>query len=171
MRTSRNLMALEPGSLMHRMFRDFDRVFTRRGGEPFLRPAVDLGEFPWAPDVEMAERDHHLTIKVDLPGLKKDEVSLELAGGYLLVSGSRTREAADEKIEWMRSERSYGAFSRMIPVPDGLRAEDVTATFTDGVLEIVMPMPAAREAGDGTITIGEGRASRSEEHTSELQSH
>lgn len=158
MRESRNLMAAEPGALMHRMFRDLDRLFEHRSGFPFIAAPREFGEFPWSPDLEVAERDHHLIMKVDLPGLKKEEISVELDKGLLTIAGERTHETEKTKPEWMRTERSYGAFSRSIPMPDGVTAGDVTATFTNGVLEITVPLPDKRDRGGSKIAIGEGSA-------------
>ncbi|MEQ1896452.1 MAG: Hsp20/alpha crystallin family protein [Vicinamibacterales bacterium] len=158
MREAQDLMVVEPGSLMHRMFRDFDRFFEHRRGFPFVRPGKGFGEFPWSPDLELAEREHRLHVKVDLPGLKKEEISVELDDGMLTISGERTHEVEKERSAWTRSERTYGAFSRSIPVPDGVKGADVQATFTDGVLEVTVPLPEKRDTGGSKIAIGEGSA-------------
>ncbi len=157
MRQSRELMPFDPGSLMHRMFRDFDRLFEG-GGFPFAHSfRKEMGEFPWSPQLEVAERDHHLVAKFDLPGVKKDEISVEFCDGGLTVSGERKHESEERRDDWFRSERTYGSFSRTIPLPEGVKPDDVKATFTNGVLELTMPLPAKLEGPTTTrIAVGEG---------------
>jgi HSP20 family protein len=105
--------------------------------------AQALTDFPWTPEVEMTERDHQLMIKVDLPGLKKEEVNVNLTDEGLVIEGERTRETESKKDEWFTTERTYGHFYRMVPMPEGVNYKEVKATFRNGVLEITVPVPAA----------------------------
>src|SRR5687767_8831288 len=131
MARGRELMPFEPGTLMHQMFRDVDRLFENRRGFPFFRPfGPELGEFPWAPQLELKQRDHHLIATLDLPGLKKEEVAVEAGDGMLTISGERRRDSEEKKSDWFRSERSYGSFYRSIPLPEGVKPADIKATFT-----------------------------------------
>jgi HSP20 family protein len=91
----------------------------------------------------MTERDHQLMIKVDLPGLKKEEVNVNLTDEGLVIEGERTRETESKKDEWFTTERTYGHFYRMVPMPEGVNYKEVKATFRNGVLEITVPVPAA----------------------------
>jgi len=135
----------EPGALIRRMFRDLDPWAEARGW-PFaaLRPMPT--DFPWAPELEMTERDHHLMIKVDLPGLKKEEVTVSLTDEGLAIEGERTRETESKKDERFTTERIYGRFYRLVPIPAGVNNTEVKATFKNGVLEITVPVPAAAAA-------------------------
>lgn len=151
-----DLMPFEPGALMHRMFHDLDRMFEARSGFPFFKPfRREFGEFPWAPEVEIAERDHHMVVTVDLPGLTKDDVSVDVGDGTITVSGERKTESEDRKAEWVRSERTYGRFMRTIPLPNGVKASDITATFANGVLQLTMPLAIKADGGATRITIGD----------------
>ncbi len=111
--------------------------------------------FPWSPEVGIAERNDHLVVTLDLPGMKAEEVSVEYENGALVVSGERKKEFEEQKTDWFRSERTYGSFRRTIPVPDGVNASAVKATFADGVLEVTMPMPAKTAPAATKIAIGE----------------
>jgi len=139
--------------LMRRPFRDFDPLFDPRSW-PFAGfKTAAFGEFPWTPELEMTERDHTLMVKVDLPGLKKEEVTVNVTPDGLAITGERTREAEEKKNEWFTTERTYGKFSRLVPLPDGVDYKEVTATFKNGVLEIAVPLPAANAAKPYTVPV------------------
>jgi HSP20 family protein len=78
---------------------------------------------------------------VDLPGLDKDDVKVEVGDGAITIQGERRREHEEEREGFYRSERSYGSFSRMVPLPEGAITDQAKATFRHGVLEITMPAP------------------------------
>jgi HSP20 family protein len=139
---SRGLVPFGPRSFAHRVFRDFDRLFDEgRFAFPFVRPVREFGEFAWAPDVEVFERDNTLVARVDLPGMKREEVSVTVTDEGLVIEGERRHEAEEEKNDWYRSERSYGRFSRVIALPEGVKASAIKATFEHGVLEVRVPLP------------------------------
>jgi HSP20 family protein len=122
---------------MDRMFDDFG--FGRHAGRfPFWRESAG-----WAPEVDVFQKNNELTIRADLPGLKKEEVSVDVLDNAVRIHGERRREHAEEREGYHRSERSYGSFSRTIPVPEGAITEQARAEFRDGVLEITMPSPPA----------------------------
>jgi HSP20 family protein len=123
---------------MDRMFDDFG--FTRRPTAPLF---TEVGADVWAPEVEVFQKDNELTIKADLPGLKKDEVSVEVTDSAVTIQGERKREHKEEREGYYRSERSYGSFYRVIPLPEGAISDQAKAQFRDGVLEITMPAPPA----------------------------
>ena len=102
------------------------------------------------------QRDNELVITADLPGLSKDEVTVDVTDNVLTLQGERKREHEEEKEGIYRSERSYGSFYRAIPLPEGAITEQARATFRDGVLEIRLPAPPASTKGR-RIEIQEGR--------------
>ena len=120
-----------PFSLMRRLMDDLDQLFFV-GGE--------RSDLPWAPAVEILERDGNLVVRADVPGLEKDDINVELEDGLLVISGERRYEHEERKSGIYRSERAYGRFYRTIPLPDGVDRERANATFKDGVLEIALPM-------------------------------
>jgi len=85
--------------------------------------------------------DGQLMVRADLPGLKKEDVKVELTNDMLTISGERKEENEEKREGFYRSERSYGSFCRQIPLPDGVKTETANATFSNGVLEITMPAP------------------------------
>lgn len=133
---------------MDRMFDDFG--FGRRWGRaPLWR---ETGADVWAPQIDVVQRNNELTIKADLPGLKRDEVSVDLTDEAVTIQGERRREREEEREGLYRSERSYGSFYRVIPLPEGAITEQAKATFQDGVLEITMPAPPATKGRRLEIT-------------------
>lgn len=93
------------------------------------------------PAVDVHTTDTEVQIKADLPGLRKEDIRVEVVNGGITISGSRTTESesAEEQGRWMRRERSVGSFSRTIPVEGVASAEQVQASFQDGVLHVTAP--------------------------------
>jgi HSP20 family molecular chaperone IbpA len=138
------LAFFEPGGpLGRRWFGELERFFNR---ELPLWPRHEAFEFGWVPELEVFERNNHLTVRVDLPGLKKEEVAVNVTEGVLTIEGERTHEAEEEKNHWYTRERNYGRFRRTVLLPEGVNAKEVTATFKGGVLEITVPRPVVVEA-------------------------
>jgi HSP20 family protein len=142
MTRSRDMMLTEPGALLRRMFRDLDPWMEPRGFFPaVLRKTV--AELPWMPALEMTERDHTLFIKLDLPGMNKENVNVTYTDEGLVIEGERTQESEAKKDEWFTTERTYGHFRRVVPLPEGVNYKEVKATFKNGVLDVRVPVPAA----------------------------
>jgi HSP20 family protein len=148
---------LDPFALLRQMTSELDRVFDDWPSPGFasMRPLATSEIAAWSPKIDVLERDGRLVTRVDLPGVKKDDVSVEVTDGYLALSGERKRETEDTKDNLYRCERESGSFYRAVPLPKGVSIEDVTATFADGVLEVSVPLPARTESGARKVQIGE----------------
>ena len=145
----------DPFSLFRQMTAELDRVFEQPFGAVFHWPLSRgaAAAASWAPRIDVFERENRLITKVDLPGLKKEDVKVEVADGYLAISGERKSETEETKNNVYRSERAYGSFYRAVPLPESATLEDVKATFTDGVLEVSVPLPAKAQAKPRTVPI------------------
>jgi HSP20 family protein len=142
-----DMLRTSPFDLMRRFTEEMDHYFARLGmgrSEPG-RMAADSGIF--FPPVEVAERDGNLIVCADLPGLTKDDVRVEITEDVLTIEGERHVEHEEKQAGVVRSERSYGRFHRQIPLPEGAHADQATASFKDGVLEVSMPMPQRQTQG------------------------
>jgi HSP20 family protein len=135
-----------PFSFMRRFGEGMEQLFAEFGGSGLMPRG--FGEISaWTPQIEMFQREGQLIIRADLPGLKKDDVQVELRDDSVVVRGERQEERKEEREGFYRTERSYGSFYREIPLPVGVDTDKATANFRDGVLEITMP--AAQGEGRG----------------------
>jgi HSP20 family protein len=157
------LVRWQPASEVDSLQSDFNRFF-----EGFLgRPVA--GSPRWAPAMDLSETDDSLVLRADLPGLDREDVSIEVKDNVLTVSGERRDEHEDERKGYHRIERSYGSFARSLSLPRGIDPAGVSAGFDKGVLEVRIPKPAEREPHrveiDAEAIEGEG-AEKSEVDTS-----
>lgn len=146
----------EPFNLLRQMTSEFDRAFE----EPwamFRWPLVEASNEPtWAPRVDVLTKDNKLVTRVDLPGMKKEDVLVEVRDGLLTLSGERRKETKEEKDNVYREEREFGSFCRTVPLPKGVKADDVKASFINGVLEVAVPLPEAKTENAKKIAITDG---------------
>jgi HSP20 family protein len=122
-------------SLQSDMNRLFDRFFE--GG----RNANGGAARRWIPPMDLVESEDHLVLRADLPGMKEDDVDIEIKDGVLTISGERKSEHEQKGEGFHRVERAFGRFSRSLSLPDGIDPNKVAATFKDGVLEVKVPKP------------------------------
>jgi HSP20 family protein len=130
-----------PFAMMRRFSEEMDRMFSSAWDDR----EFGNGEFSWVPPVEVCERDGHLVVNAELPGLNKNDVKVEVTSDGLVIQGERKREYEEERGGIHRSERSYGAFYRSIPLPEGANIEQAKAQFNNGVLEVKVPIPKTQE--------------------------
>jgi HSP20 family protein len=155
--TNKELVRVEPRAFVRRILRDFDRFFEG-GWAPFAFPANEFGEFEWIPTLEVVEKEGRLIARFELPGLKKEEITVTVAEEGVTVTGERKREEEKKNHHWYRTERTYGKFVRTLPLPAGVNTAEIKATFENGVLELVIPLPpAAVAAAPRRVEIAEGQ--------------
>lgn len=128
---------------------DINRLFSRSFGEA-------SGTQTWAPAVDVFDTKDAVIVKAELPGLTADDVDVEIDDNVLTVSGERTFADKVEDGHYYRLERSYGKFSRSLTLPQGIKADEVSANFANGVLEI--RVPKADEVKPRKVAIGAGEA-------------
>ena len=147
----------DPFALLRELTSDLERSFDRPFGGTFRWPSLRRVAFQdssdWSPQIDVFERDNRLVTKVDLPGLTKEDVKVEVTDGHLAISGERKSETEEKKGNVYRCERSYGSFYRAVPLPEGAKVADVKATFAEGVLEVSVPLPAKAEEKPRTVPI------------------
>jgi HSP20 family protein len=115
---------------------EIDRLFI----SPFsaLARGEDLAG-AWTPAMDVVENKDSFSVKLELPGMKKDEIEVSLHDGVLTVSGERKAEKHEEDAEVYRAERFVGRFQRSLTLPSTVAADKVKAAYTDGVLTITLP--------------------------------
>jgi HSP20 family protein len=131
---------MSPITLMRRFTEDIDRAFGLRSGSN-RGDFSELQDISWIPPVEVRQSGNNLVIHADLPGLSENDVKVEATDEGLVIQGERRREQTSEEGGWRHSERVYGRFYRLIPLPESAKLEETKANFRNGVLEVVVPVP------------------------------
>jgi HSP20 family protein len=99
---------------------------------------------PFAPAMDVFKRNGNLAIRVELPGIDPEkDVRITTRDHDVVIEGERRQEEEVKQEAYYRMEATYGAFERRIPIPDGVEDEKIAATYTDGVLEVVVPIGTA----------------------------
>jgi HSP20 family protein len=121
------------------------------GEWPFPRQLLrslgdDLFPWPWGarseavlPAMDVRENDQHYAVTVELPGVRKEDVHVELEHGMLTIRGEKKSEREEKKEHCRYTERSYGSFSRSFRLPSDVDADRLEASFKDGVLSLSIP--------------------------------
>jgi HSP20 family protein len=130
---------------------EMDRMFE-------AAPTPRFGLAPWremafVPALEIEEKDNKLFVKADLPGLKKEDVKVEVAVEGLTIMGERKETKEEKKEGYFRTERTYGSFERFVPLPDGALLDKAAAEFKDGVLTVTVPLGAPPRVEAKTLPI------------------
>jgi HSP20 family protein len=94
---------------------------------------------PWTPALDVFENDDAITVRIELGGMKREDFNLSLEDDLLTISGRREWQGEDRHAESLRNELFRGAFQRAITLHCPVKADQVKATYTDGILEIVLP--------------------------------
>jgi len=112
----------------------FDTMFSRFG-------SMEAGETlsDWAPRVDVVEDENDVMIMAELPGLKREDISVSVEQNSLAISGTRKRPEDDPRRTWHRNERMYGTFKRVFNLPTTIDPQKVSADYRNGVLEIKLP--------------------------------
>ena len=122
---------------------EMGRLFSRTFGE---------GAAAWTPALDVIDSKEAILLKLDLPGMRPEDVDIEVHEGVLTVKGERRFEEKVEEGQYHRLERSYGHFQRSLTLPKAVKADDITAAFENGVLEV--RVPKADEVKPRRITVG-----------------
>ena len=121
----------------------FDRVFEEFGNGR---------EHVWTPSIDVVRDDDKLVMHADVPGIKPEEVKIEIEDDVLTVSGSHEESKEEKGKHYVRRERRYGSFSRSVALPAGVDAKQIEAKTHDGVVEVTIPLLAGAKKERITIT-------------------
>jgi HSP20 family protein len=152
----KNLVRREAPTLVRDPFlRNFERLFSDDVFRPFgfmVRQNDDLGQTGWLPAVDVRESEEAFVFTAELAGIAKKDVDITVEDGILTLSGERRFNEQDEEKNYRRIERAYGTFSRSFTLPSAVDAEQISATFEDGLLTVTVPKAEVAKARK--ITIG-----------------
>lgn len=120
------------------MQREINRMF-----DGFFRGGIqdDGSLFPsvWTPAVDVAEHDNEYLVKVELPGVSKDDVKITMQDNVLTIRGEKKQEKETKESNFHRVERSYGSFQRSFTLPTTVKNDRIEASYRDGILTITLP--------------------------------
>jgi HSP20 family protein len=135
---------------------------VQQGGQQRMQAGGRGGHSHWVPQMELLQRGNELVVRADLPGITPDDVDIEVDDGVLTISGERRHNSEDRQEGFYRSERSYGAFTRSLALPEGVNEEQIGARFEHGVLEVTVPLPQQQQQRGRRVQIqtGAGRPSQ-----------
>jgi HSP20 family protein len=123
----------EPWSLLHQLHRELDRAREGGNGEGSAVTAQ------WAPAVDVKEEADKFVLQADLPGVKPEEIDVNMEEGVLTIKGEKKTEAENDQEGYKRIERTYGSFYRRFSLPDTANPDAISAKSNLGVLEITIP--------------------------------
>lgn len=106
----------------------------------------------WIPAIDVVRGEDSLVLRADIPGIRPEDVKIQVEDDILTVSGEHEERAEDRHEQYVRRERRYGSFSRSMALPAGIDPEQITATTRDGVVEVTIPLPKAQEKKTVQIT-------------------
>ncbi len=157
--------ARSPFELMSHLSQQMDRLFEDFWGSPFSSSTPARWQdwersdalASWMPAVEVHQHDDEIVVRADLPGMKKDDVKVEIEDRMLTIQGERTQGCEEERDGHFRSECRYGSFYRAITLPTDVDPDDVKAEFDDGVLEVRIPTPRRDESRKSIEVQGRNR--------------
>jgi HSP20 family protein len=133
----------EPFSELTELRTRFDRL---------LDEWMDGRERVWTPAIDVMRKDHELILRADTPGFKPEEVKIEVEDDILTVVGEHTEQEEHTDEEYVRRERRYGSFARSVRLPERVDAKKIKATTHDGIIEVMIPLPAESKQPPVTIT-------------------
>jgi HSP20 family protein len=112
----------------------------------------DDGDERWSVPLDVREDGEQLVVEASIPGMKPEEIEVEIEDGLLTIKGETKREYEEKKKDYLLKERSEGSFHRSIRLPETVMAEGATSSYKDGVLTVTMPKKA--ESKPKKITVG-----------------
>jgi HSP20 family protein len=136
-----------PGTVVWNPFRELARLeneLNKVFGE--ILPQKEIAQVQaWSPRVDVYEKDNNIVIEAEIPGAKKEDIEVKIKDNNVIIKGEVKKEEEKKEENFYRSERFYGHFERVIPLPAEVKAEEAQAEIQDGVLKIVIPKATAEK--------------------------
>lgn len=136
--------------------RVFDSFWSRLGfpaADALRMPRSPFDDMILKPSLDIASTDQAYSITVEVPGVEEGDVQLELVEDRLVIAGEKSRESSTQEKDFYRSERSFGAFRRVLSLPDDADRDNIEASFEKGVLTIKIPRKAVPQRSGHLIDI------------------
>ncbi|HVK03429.1 MAG TPA: Hsp20/alpha crystallin family protein [Armatimonadaceae bacterium] len=133
------IVRFDPFREIDRLQNEVNRLFDGYMTTPAERGPNAAAARLWSPAVDVAENENEIVLRAELPGMKQEDIDIELTGETLSIRGERKFETEERKENYVRVERSYGKFQRSFTLGVPVQHDKVNATYQDGILEIHLP--------------------------------
>jgi HSP20 family protein len=133
------IVRFDPFREMDRLQGEVNRLFEGFAGQPERSAGLVQGGRLWSPSVDVAETENDIVLRAEIPGMKQEEIDIELTGDTLTIRGERKFENEERRENFVRVERTYGRFQRSFTLGVPVQGDKVRATYKDGILEIHLP--------------------------------
>lgn len=127
--------ALSPLRELARLENEINRIFKELVPEEKLESQMAA----WAPRVDIYEKDNNLVIEAEIPGARKEDIEVKVKDNSVVIRGEVKREEEKKEENYYRSERFYGRFERVLPLPTDVKVEEAKASFENGILKLSIP--------------------------------
>ena len=144
-----DMFRTNPFAMMRHLSEEMDRIFSSTFGITHDGGAMRT----WSPAIEIREQNGNLEVTAELPGMTKDDVKVEYTDEGIILQGEKKQEREENRHGFHRSERSYGSFYRVIPLPQGAQTEKAKAEFKNGILQVRIPVPESKQTQRHQIPI------------------
>jgi len=167
-------MRWQPWREMETLRKQMDRLFDEwLTSDSWMDRDSNLSLLPkrenalWAPAIEMHETDDEVVLRAQLPGVKPEDLDIQVTEDAVSIAGEHREEARSEEKGIVRSEFRYGHFQRIVPLPISIRNHEVKSEFKDGVLTLMLPK--AQDSSSRVVRVNLGEAAR--ESMTEARQH
>ena len=133
--------ATGPSEIRRQVNQAFDRLWQSLAKNGLAGAGPQLA---W-PAMDMTDEPNAIVLRIDAPGLKSEDVSVEVTGHLLIIRGARSEQREEKKTNWYRHERVTGSFYRTVPLPDYVDADKIEGRYDQGVITVTIP----KKPGDG----------------------
>lgn len=128
----------EPGTI-DMLRREMDQFFDDMVPFSWTRDNGGKGLSTWAPNADITEDEKEYLIRLDIPGMDKNDIKVNFQDGRITITGERNVEDKEEKKDFIRQERYYGSFYRSFTLPEKVKEDQIKANFSNGVLKLTVP--------------------------------
>jgi HSP20 family protein len=153
------IVRFDPFRELDRLQNEVNRLFEGYTAQPAEQRAAGVPARVWSPAVDVVENENAVVLRAELPGMRQEEIDIELTGDTLTLRGERMFENEERKENYVRVERSYGRFQRSFTLGVPVNHAAVTATYRDGVLEITLPKSEETKPRKVQVTSANGNGS------------
>jgi len=138
-----SIVRYDPLEELTRLQRDMTRLFDENYGMPVRTNGNGITTRVWAPAVDVREDENEVVVHAELPGVKLEDIDIEVTGDTLTIRGERKFEQTEKKKNYVRVERTFGSFQRSFAIGVPVQNDKVAASFKDGVLTVHLPKSEA----------------------------